>query len=115
MSATTQNTRMLRPTFADVLKAVWPRHTSKQAAAAAGMSVRTAQAWVAARCSPSADTLFRMAARNDALRAEVLSMLSGETADAETLAPSVLARDGEDRPQARGAVDHSVAALASEG
>lgn len=93
MSATVQNTRLLRMSFADVLRVVWPRNTAKEAANAAGMSVRTAQAWVADRCSPSWATIHRMAQSNDALRAEIISMLK-ETADVATVAEVAAAEMG---------------------
>lgn len=72
MSATAADTRLR---VSDLLRAAWPLHTAKHAAAAAGQSYRTAEGWVAERCTPSASTLFRMAERNDRLRAELLTRL----------------------------------------
>jgi hypothetical protein len=66
---------------ADLLRQVWPRDTSKHAARASGQSHRSAEAWITARCTPSADTLLRMAAHNDTLRAELVRILT-EIADA---------------------------------
>ena len=86
MSATAQNTRNSRnpAPFSSVLKRVWPRHTAKHAAAVAQSSVRTAQAWLADRCSPSIPKLLEMAQRDDNLRAEMVRLLM-ETADVGTM------------------------------
>lgn len=95
MSATIQNTRLR---VSDLLRTVWPRNAAKHAARAAGASVRTAEAWMAARCSPSADTLLRMARENDALRAEIIRMLTtGEAADDRTVVGAHRDRHGAPR------------------
>lgn len=73
MNATFYNTRLLR--VSDLLRRVWPRDTAKLAASEAGLSVRTAQAWMSDRCSPSWDTVLRLAAKNDALRREIIQAL----------------------------------------
>lgn len=66
---------MLALTSADLFRATWPEHTAKRAAQAARGPVATAKAWVAARFTPSADTLLRMAAENIELRAELIRRL----------------------------------------
>lgn len=83
-------------TVADLLRAAWPQHTAKQAARAADGSVRTAEAWVAGRCSPSADTLLRMARRNDQLAAQLAAALTG-AGNAIGLAPLGASALGADR------------------
>lgn len=108
MHATQQNTRLnvmttlaAPATFGAVLRHVWPRHTAKMAAAAAGQSVRTAQAWVASRCEPSASTLLRMARENEALRIEMVRLLT-EGKAGEGMEDMVGAASGA-RSQAEGA------------
>lgn len=83
-------------TVADLLRAAWPQHTAKQAARAADGSVRTAEAWVSGRSSPSADTLLRMARRNDQLAAHLAATLTG-AGYAIGLAPVGAAALGADR------------------
>jgi len=73
MSATAQITRLH---VSDLLRRAWPKHTAKHAASAAGLSIRTAQAWVADRFAPSAATLLLMAHRNDQLRAALMRELA---------------------------------------
>jgi len=70
-------TATVAPTMADLLRAAFPAHTAKRAAAAGGLSHRTVQDWLQRRCCPSADTLLRLAAENDELRAELLRRLGG--------------------------------------
>jgi hypothetical protein len=89
MSATVQDTRLLRTS--GLFRTVWGAGAAKQAARASGMSVRTAQAWMAERCSPSADTLLRMAARNEELRAELARLLQQGSADEATVGDVVAA------------------------
>ena len=62
-------------TVADLLRSVWPRHAAKNAARAAQGNVATAKRWVQGRTTPSADTLLRMAAANETLRAELVRRL----------------------------------------
>lgn len=66
-------TRVLR--ISDLLRQVWPRDAAKLAAQHAGLSVRTAQAWMADRCSPSWDTVYQMARRNNEIRAALINAL----------------------------------------
>ena len=88
MTASADNTRMC-----GLLSAVWPRNTAKLAARAAGVSARTAEAWTTGRRSPAADTLLRMAERNDAFRdalvARLVSARADRAADAERKAAAV--------------------------
>lgn len=87
---------MLALNAMDLMRATWPRHAAKHAARAADCPVATAKAWVQGRFTPSADTLLRMAARNDKLRAELLRRL-GEHGYAENAANDggvVASRDG---------------------
>lgn len=65
------------PTLAELLRAVYPQHTAKRTAALGGLSYRTVQDWLQRRCCPSADTLLRLAAENEELRAELLRRLGG--------------------------------------
>lgn len=97
MSATAQNTRIYRnqSPFAAALKRVWPRHTAKNAALVARASVRTAQAWLADRATPSLPTLLAMAERDDNLRAELVRLVM-ETADVGTLGQMVGAETRRD-------------------
>lgn len=100
------------PTMADLLRAAFPAHTAKRAAAAGGMSHRTVQDWLQRRCCPSADTLLRLAAENEALRAELLRRLGGTAfvdsgmaqggaaLACETPAPSSTADDEQGRQSA---------------
>lgn len=100
------------PTMADLLRAAFPAHTAKRAAAAGGLSHRTVQDWLQRRCCPSADTLLRLAAENEALRAELLRRLGGTAFVDSSLAqggaalaceadaPSSAAADGQGRPSA---------------
>lgn len=74
-ASTIQEARMLALTSADLFRATWPRHTAKRVAQASQGPVATAKAWVAARFTPSADTLLRMAAENTELRAELIRRL----------------------------------------
>jgi hypothetical protein len=85
MSATLPITRLLR--------SAWPDATAKHAARASGLSVRTAQAWLSERCTPSAATLLLMAHRNDQLRAELIRRLEAPTH--EVMGQMVLPLDGE--------------------
>jgi hypothetical protein len=71
MTATVPITRLLR--------SAWPTHTAKHAARASGLSVRTAQAWLAERCTPSAATLLLMAHHNETLRRELIARLESHT------------------------------------
>jgi len=57
--------------FHAILREAWPRHAAKRAARAAGAPVATAKAWVAGRCIPSAETLLRMAERDERLAAAI--------------------------------------------
>lgn len=59
-----------------MLRSVWPDHTAKIAARASGLSVRTIQGWLSERFTPSASALWRMAARNDQMRAELIRRLT---------------------------------------
>lgn len=81
MSATAQSTRLR---VSEIFRAVWPRHTAKHAAAASGLSLRSAQAWVTERCTPSAATLLLMAHRNDQLRAALMRQLAEADHDQES-------------------------------
>lgn len=60
-----------------LLRDAFPRHTAKRAARAAGAPLATAKAWAAGRFVPSADTLLRMADRDDAF-ADALERLLHE-------------------------------------
>lgn len=78
-----------------LLRNAWPEHTAKNAARASGLSVRTAQGWLAERFTPSAATLLRMAERNDTLRGELLALLTQMERDTNAgLAAGVLPVDG---------------------
>lgn len=90
MSATAQTTRLH---VAGLLRRAWPRNTAKHAAGAAGLSVRTAQAWVAERFTPSAETLLLMAHRNDQLRAALMHALA-EAHENEATSQVVLPLEG---------------------
>ena len=74
MSATVPGTGISVP---EMLRRAWPVNTAKQAARVARISVRTAEDWLYKRSRPSAEMLLRMAAENEALRAEVLRALAG--------------------------------------
>ncbi len=63
------------PSMAEILKSVWPQGTAKHAAVATSRSHRTIQDWLQKRCTPSADTLLKMAAENQELRAELIRRL----------------------------------------
>jgi hypothetical protein len=71
------------PSFAALLRAVWPRNTAKAAARAAGVSHRTSGKWVYEGNVPSADTLLTMIAESQELREELLHRL-GEAGYAGT-------------------------------
>ena len=60
-----------------LLRDAYPRHTAKLAARAAGAPLAAAKAWAAGRFVPSADTLLRMADRDDAI-ADALERLLHE-------------------------------------
>ena len=113
MSASASDTRLR---VSDLLRSVWPLHTAKHAAAAAGQSYRTAEGWVSERCTPSASTLFRMAERNDRLRAELLTRLAYLEMERNggTVA-RVLPVDGEAAVSPRRKADGSRARVAKEG
>lgn len=98
MSATAQITRLLR--VSDIFRTVWPQHTAKHAAAASGLSLRSAQAWVAERCTPSAATLLLMAHRNDQLRAALMRELA-EADQHEADVQMVLPLDGDEADPTR--------------
>ena len=66
---------MLALTTADLFRGTWPRNTAKHAARAADGPVATAKSWVQRRFTPSADTLLKMAAENQELRAELIRRL----------------------------------------
>lgn len=72
MSATVGKASMLA-----LLRDAYPRHTAKLAARAAEAPLATAKAWAAGRFVPSADTLLRMAERDDAI-ADALERLLHE-------------------------------------
>lgn len=93
MTATVEITRLLRSTF--------PEHGPKRVARLSGRSVRTAQAWFAARCVPSSEDLIRMARANDALRAELIHALEAAHEEPRQM---VLPLDGEVRAPAGGLV-----------
>ena len=82
------------PTVADLLRAALPTHTAKRTAAAGGLSYRTVQDWLQRRCCPSADTLLRLAAENEDLRAELLKRLGGYGLDHQSMAQGVPAVAG---------------------
>ena len=65
-------------TLADLLRGAFPTHTAKRAAAAGHISHRTVQDWIQRRCCPSADTLLKMAAENEQLRAAMILALQGD-------------------------------------
>lgn len=75
MSATAQDTDSPRMDLAELMRRAWPKHAAKHAATAAGCSVRTAQDWIQRRTCPSADTLLRMAAKNQQLARELARRL----------------------------------------
>jgi len=62
-------------TTADLFRDTWPKHTAKHVARAADGPVATAKNWVQRRFTPSADTLLKMAAENQELRAELIRRL----------------------------------------
>lgn len=53
--------------LATLLRDAFPRHATKRAAMAADVPVETARSWVKGKFVPSADTLLRMAERDDAM------------------------------------------------
>jgi hypothetical protein len=104
MTATVPITRLLR--------SAWPQHTAKHAARASGLSVRTAQAWLSERCTPSAATLLLMAHHNETLRRELIARLESHTH--EEARQMVLPLEGaplspaRDEPGTQGGVVESV-------
>lgn len=85
-------------TAAQLFRVTWPRHTAKNASAAADSPISTAKQWVQSRFTPSADTLLRMVAENEQLRTELLRQLGVEVNAA------VAFRDGASAVPAGGAV-----------
>lgn len=77
-------------TTADLLHAVWPRHTAKLAAQASGSPWETARGWAKRRFKPDADTLLRMVQESRELRAELIRRLGDWDAAEEVreLAPA---------------------------
>lgn len=81
-----------------LLRDAWPRHTVKCAARAADVPVETSRNWLRGRARPLAETLLRMAARDEAMaaalrrrlddmradRARAAGPMAGATADAVT-------------------------------
>jgi hypothetical protein len=104
MSATVEITRLLRTSF--------PQHGPKRVARLSGRSVRTVQAWFAARCVPSSEDLLRMARANDALRAELIRSLEGQHDDTRQM---VLPLDGAPLPSRGHAAPRRGGTLAKEG
>ena len=84
--------------FTDLCTATWPQRQgrAKLVAGAAAASWRTAQEWMQRRCVPSADVLLRMAQRDDALRAELVRLLTANRGTHEEMG-SLAAADGEHR------------------
>lgn len=68
--------------FRDLLVKAWPTDTAKHAARASGMSVRTTEAWVTGRRSPSSDALLLMADRDPHFSAIFLEVVKAMRAKA---------------------------------
>lgn len=79
-----------------ILRAAWPTHTAKRAARAADVPVETSRNWLRGRGRPLAETLLRMAERNDALRAALIRRLEAMH-DATPPGQMALPLDREDR------------------
>jgi transcriptional regulator with XRE-family HTH domain len=98
MSATTQDTRIRVACAATLLRDAYPANGAKLAARAAGVSHRTAEAWVSGRRDPSASALLRMAETCDRMAAAIERLLharqvarearTGVAGDREGAAPS---------------------------
>ena len=78
MSATTHKGGSIPP----LLRDAWPRHTAKRAACAAGVCVETARDWVRGKSRPLAETLLRMAAKDEAMAAALRRRLDDTRAPA---------------------------------
>ena len=61
-----------------LLRRAWPRHAAKRAASAANVPLETARNWVRGRAAMTAETLIRMAARDEALASALMRGLDAE-------------------------------------
>ena len=59
----------------NLLRAAYPRHTAKLAAAAADVPIETSRNWVRGRATPSASTLLVMASRCERMADALLRMV----------------------------------------
>lgn len=84
----------------DLFRAAWRNHTAKRAARAADVPVETARNWLRGRARPLAETLLRMAERDEAL-ADALARRLDDTRRHRTAsaAGSPPARDSERDPE----------------
>lgn len=64
-----------------LLRDAWRNHTAKRAAQAADVSHETARNWLRGRGRPLAETLLRMAARDEAMAAALARRLDDLRAD----------------------------------
>lgn len=64
-----------------LLREAWPRHGAKLAARAAGCAYETARDWMRGRSIPNAETLLRMAHRDEALAAALARRLDAARRD----------------------------------
>jgi hypothetical protein len=71
MSATATVTQTDVSGPVQILRRAWGTFTAKRAAIAAGRSHRTVEGWLAGRGEPSLSDALRMAAADDAFRAEL--------------------------------------------
>ena len=83
MSATAQDARMRVACTASLIREAYPEHGAKLAARAAGVSHRTAEAWVSGRRDPSASALLRMATTCDKMAAAIERLLHARLAARE--------------------------------
>jgi hypothetical protein len=91
---------------APLLRDAWRRHTAKRAAIAAGVSYETARNWVKGRASASAETLLRMAERDEAMAAALMRRLDAHSATRAAAADALRAAAGagDVAPATRGVV-----------
>lgn len=63
------------PSFSEMIRKLWPKHTRKLIAGAADVTERRAKDWVEGLSHPPADKLLLMAARNEEVRRELIDLL----------------------------------------